>query len=276
MCNYVVYKHTLPNKKVYIGITKQNPKTRWQNGYGYKGNILFFRAIKKYGWENIKHTILFQELTKTQAEQKEIDLIKQYKSNNPEFGYNIENGGNCFGTHSEETKIKISIANKGQQKCLGRKISQWHIQRLKEGRIKNAGNRPKRHLSDEQKENIRRRLIGKPKTEHCKKILSEKAKIRFLIPENNGMFGKHHTIETRDKIRQKSLGRKLSAETISKIIKKQQKAVIRIDKDGLSKEYESIKTAGIQNNIKPQNVWFCCKHPNRTAGGYYWSYKQNN
>lgn len=35
---YTVYKHTnIINKKVYIGITKQNPIERWRNGEGYKG-----------------------------------------------------------------------------------------------------------------------------------------------------------------------------------------------------------------------------------------------
>lgn len=40
---YSVYIHTLPNNKVYIGITSQKPKARWDNGrgkiataYGYK------------------------------------------------------------------------------------------------------------------------------------------------------------------------------------------------------------------------------------------------
>ena len=37
MREYSVYKHTFPNGKVYIGITKQNPLKRWRNGTGYKG-----------------------------------------------------------------------------------------------------------------------------------------------------------------------------------------------------------------------------------------------
>ena len=36
MKNFIVYKHTSPNGKVYIGITKQNPKQRWGNGSGYR------------------------------------------------------------------------------------------------------------------------------------------------------------------------------------------------------------------------------------------------
>ena len=65
---FCVYKHTCPNGKVYIGITCQKPEQRWRHGKGYKRNALFFRAINKYEWENIKHEILYENLTKEQAE----------------------------------------------------------------------------------------------------------------------------------------------------------------------------------------------------------------
>lgn len=45
--DYCVYKHTLPNNKVYIGITKQIPSLRWANGRGYKHSNYFYNAILK-------------------------------------------------------------------------------------------------------------------------------------------------------------------------------------------------------------------------------------
>lgn len=110
---YTIYKHTSPSGKIYIGVTQQNPKDRWKNGCGYIDNEYFTRAIKKYGWVNISHEILFTGLTKEEAEQKEIELIAYYKSNNRDFGYNIENGGSLNGKHSEYTRLKISNALKG-------------------------------------------------------------------------------------------------------------------------------------------------------------------
>jgi predicted GIY-YIG superfamily endonuclease len=109
--NYTVYMHVCPNDKKYIGITKLKPNERWKNGKSYKNCVLFNRAIQKYKWENIKHVILYQGLTKEEAESKEIELIAYYKTNKKEYGYNIENGGhvNCV---SEETKKKISEATK--------------------------------------------------------------------------------------------------------------------------------------------------------------------
>ena len=54
--SYTVYKHTFPNNKVYIGITSQSVSRRWRNGEGYRNKQqLIYRAILKYGWDNIKH-----------------------------------------------------------------------------------------------------------------------------------------------------------------------------------------------------------------------------
>lgn len=111
---YTVYKHTAPSGKAYIGITRQDVSKRWDNGRGYRKCPRFYLAIKKYGWENITHEILFVGLTKREAEQKEIELIAQYCSADERFGYNLDNGGNCCGTHSEETKQKIGAGNRGK------------------------------------------------------------------------------------------------------------------------------------------------------------------
>ena len=91
---YSVYKHTTPNNKVYIGITGIKPEYRWKKGYGYHNHSYFFNAIKKYGWDNIKHDILYIGLTKQEAEKIETELIAKYDSTNKTKGYNI-----CLGGH---------------------------------------------------------------------------------------------------------------------------------------------------------------------------------
>ena len=125
---YCAYKHTFPNAKIYMGITSINPLRRWENGFGYRKQTVMFRAICKYGWDNIQYEILFDGLTKEEACQKEIELIALYKSNNPEYGYNRDCGGNCpteevkqhlrevnLGKHhSEESKRKMSESRKGR------------------------------------------------------------------------------------------------------------------------------------------------------------------
>ena len=105
--NYTVYVHITPNNKFYIGITSNKPNLRWQNGKGYKLNEYFNNAINKYGWNNIKHDIIANNLTKQEAENFEILLINKLRSNDEQYGYNIKIGGNT-ATHSEETKLKMS------------------------------------------------------------------------------------------------------------------------------------------------------------------------
>lgn len=88
----LVYKHTTPDGLKYIGMTiHKNPEVRWQGGFGYKDNQRFWNAIIKNGWGNIKHEIVRDGLTKTEAEKLERQLIISEKTENPEFGYNQTN-----------------------------------------------------------------------------------------------------------------------------------------------------------------------------------------
>ena len=77
---YCVYCHiNLVNNKKYIGITKQRPQDRWrENGKGYQGQTKFWNAIKKYGWDNFEHIILFTNLTLEEANYKEKELIDYF------------------------------------------------------------------------------------------------------------------------------------------------------------------------------------------------------
>ena len=116
---YTVYKHTSPSGKVYIGITKRKPGYRWNKGKGYrKDQLLFYRAIKKYGWDNFTHEILYTGLSEKDAKNIEISLIRQYKSLG--MSYNITDGGDGGrGLHNKrkkmsyETKLKMSKSRKG-------------------------------------------------------------------------------------------------------------------------------------------------------------------
>ena len=136
--NYCVYSHTSPNNKKYIGITSQKPERRWRtDGVGYKNHIFFWRAIQKYGWNNFKHEILYINLTKEEAEQKEIELIAFYNSNNENYGYNMSSGGESGSKgykHTEETKNHMSENRKGKKNAMyGRHHTKESIEK---GRIK--------------------------------------------------------------------------------------------------------------------------------------------
>ena len=112
---FIVYKHTSPNGKVYIGITSQKPNRRFRDGKGYYNNKHFYNAIKKYGWDNFSHEVLFDNLTEEEAklmEQFYIALYDSFKN-----GYNRTLGGEgLLGyTPTEETRIKLRNANIGKK-----------------------------------------------------------------------------------------------------------------------------------------------------------------
>lgn len=114
-----VYIHIFPNGKVYIGQTKQTTAQRWIRGKGYKGQLVE-RAIKKYGWDNIEHKVLYSGLTEEEANEVEIRLISEYNSTDENFGYNLLNGGKGKGQnlrHSSEHYKKISEINSKEVDC---------------------------------------------------------------------------------------------------------------------------------------------------------------
>lgn len=105
------------NGKIYIGQTGTSVNKRWQNGKGYKGCLLFERAINKYGWDNFEHIIVADNLTKEESSKMEKDLIALYHSNNPQKGYNISIGGESGSVgvpRSDEHRKRISEAQTGK------------------------------------------------------------------------------------------------------------------------------------------------------------------
>lgn len=79
----------------YVGITRRKPELRWANGFGYRTNPYFWRAIVKYGWDGFTHNILHSNLSKEEALSIEEGLISHYKSLNP--SYNISDGNDYAG-----------------------------------------------------------------------------------------------------------------------------------------------------------------------------------
>lgn len=121
---WTVYLHIIPKyiteydyDKYYVGITSRDVKSRWRsNGVGYFGQKYFYNAIKKYGWINIEHYIIANHLTKNEACDMEIKLIKKLHSNDKKYGYNLTNGGD--GTYGYKFSVeqiqKMSKMRKGE------------------------------------------------------------------------------------------------------------------------------------------------------------------
>ena len=173
---YKVYCHTFPNGKKYIGITCQELNRRWRDGKGYEGQPVY-NAILKYGWVNIKHEVLFDNLTKEEAEQKEIELIKALETDSHKNGYNVEEGGSA-SVLSEETKEKL----RENKKAYFKTHEHW-----------NQG----KHWSDEVKKKIAQAHKGKKMGEEQRKKRSE-----MFSGKNNPMYGTKMSKEHKKKLQE--------------------------------------------------------------------------
>ena len=234
---YTVYKHTSPNGKVYIGITKNDPEYRWKHGEGYNTQILFYRAIIKYGWDNFTHEILFENLSHDEACNKEIELIKYYKS--LKKSYNITDGGEGFVGFSkpawnkgipcsETTKQKIS------KKAKERGISDENRKKMIDGRKKCTY----KHSADIRKQ-ISESKKGKPFSEEHIKHIKETGTCfkKGQIPWNKGLHPSSK--ETREKIGNNNPQNKKVIDLETNIVYYSLKDLIR--KTGITDGYHKLR-----------------------------------
>ena len=291
---YLVYKHTSPNGKVYIGITSQRSKKRWQNGRGYLNNDYFSKAISKYGWKSFKHEILFDNLSKEEAERKEISLISMYKSNQRKYGYNIENGGNSIGKHSIETNKKIGIANSGKHPSEESRLKMSLAHKGKPSSWKG------KHHSAESREKMRIAKLGiqrGPMNEETKKkkstpvICIETGKVYYGLREAERQTGISFKLISRVCLgKRKRAGNyhwKYVSEVGETITEDTRESIFENDKKHISEEtkrklsipircietniiYYGSREAEKQTGISHSNIIQVCKGKVKTAGGYHW------
>ena len=111
MDNWKVYCHIFPNGKKYVGITHRTVEERWgKQGEGYKGQVVY-DAIQKYGWDNIEHKILKENLNQEQACYYERAYIKAWGSHTSMNGYNCTWGGEGTSPYNEEAIYKMWLKN---------------------------------------------------------------------------------------------------------------------------------------------------------------------
>ena len=183
---YYVYQHINKiNGKRYIGITKQNPESRWgTDGTNYKSSPYFYSAIQKYGWYNFDHEILFSDLTKEEACIKEIELIAYFQTQDKQHGYNIMEGGSA-PTIPEEIRIVMSEKKRGNQNGLGHVCSEEKKQKISEAQ-------KGRKLTEEHKAKLSMAKKGShhipPSAETRKKISDAHVKKQVYCEENNTVY----------------------------------------------------------------------------------------
>jgi group I intron endonuclease len=200
----------LLNFKKYVGITKYTLEERFLQHT--KRGFILTEAIKKYGKDKFSIELIEEVETSERAYELEQYYIKQYNTKAPN-GYNLTDGGDgLYGVviseedrkrrsavmkklhkekrtgmhgknHSEETKKKMSDASKGKEKP-------WLVGVKK---------------SEETKEKIRQGNLGKTLSEETRKKISENH--HDISGKNNPMYGKTHSPETIEKLRERAKNR---------------------------------------------------------------------
>ncbi|MGZ8220740.1 MAG: NUMOD3 domain-containing DNA-binding protein, partial [Methylobacter sp.] len=243
--NYLIYKHTSPSGKSYIGQTRnytmRSVGHRRRAGEGGDGCRAFSAAIRKYGWGNFAHEILREGLTLEEANVLEQKMIAEHNTICPN-GYNLATGGKnskpsksaieaqiaAYKSMSEEKKLargaKISAA------LTGRKKSEEHRKKLSELRkgakasdetkAKMSKTMKGRKLTNEHVAKVAAFHTGRKKSEEHRKKLSEAAKNRpDEVNERiaKTLTGRKASGETRAKMSASRLGKRHSDESKLKI-----------------------------------------------------------
>lgn len=303
---YKIYKHTSPSGKVYIGQTSQsNPIQRWKNGgkgYFRKNprtqnfqQPAMVNAITKYPWELWTHEIIDYADTQEQADLLEQKYIQQFKSTDPNFGYNITNGGGGHNGQpmSQSTKSKLSEAIKqlwDDPQYRERVVSNMQGKPMHEntraallkantGRVPSEETRAKIGKANSEKV-LQFSLNGELLCEYgsCKaagaSISKTSSAISSCCTGKNKKCGNYLFLYKKDY----DLHPELLCSRLEMINnrKKNVKQIIQQSLDGkFIKQYPSVSEASKDTNVSITSISNCLRGYSKSAGGFIWKYCGN-
>ena len=231
---YCVYVHICPNDKKYYGYTSLQPEKRWGNGRGYKNQSDFYNDILFYGWNNIKHLIIADNLSKEEAELLEEQLIRTNRTYDSNYGYNKFIGSK----HTDEQKEAMSERMSGTNNPM---FGRTH--------------------TDEVKAKLSKISKGK--------VISEEQKVqqsKAMSGKNNPMFGKTHSKEAKAKISKTHKGKILSDETKAKMSGANNHSAKKVICITTMMVFNTIKEGANYYSIDRSSITKCCKGKYKSAG----------
>ena len=243
-----IYKITNPEGKSYIGLSREI-ETRW-NSYKnmqFQSNNLLKESLKQYGYSNHIFEVIEEILLVEDTYGKNTAILRKRerywisKLNTFHNGLNQNGGGSGCGSHTEESKQKISEALKGKPKPpdFGEK-------------------RSKDFYTEEWREKISTSSKGKSRGKGI-------SKNKGRISPNKGVIGKIRTEETKKQIGEKN----------SKIQLSKSKPIFQYDKlNNYIQEFPSQKSAleYLNKSIKLSGLSDCLNGRSKSYMGYVWKY----
>lgn len=194
--NGYIYCFTSPSNKKYYGKTINLKKRLIQHKSTKNKNWYICRAIKKYGFENMKFEIveLYENMIKEDIEkilnEREKFWINRDNTSNEKFGYNLTTGGDGTSGYkqSDEAKKKIGDFNRGK---IVSKETRDKISKIHKGKI-----------MSELSKNKHRESVSGDKNHFYGKHHSNESKIKLSIAlsgEKHPQYGKKQSLETIEK-----------------------------------------------------------------------------
>jgi len=241
------------NGKIYVGQTIQTlekriseHKNNSNNPNSNSYNTHLSKAIRMHGWDNFK-----VEVIKILPNQKQLDdterlCITFFDSTNRENGYNIKENGNLGKKRSDETKLKMSIAQ------TGRVVSDETKKKMSEAQSGEKHYNWCGKCSDETKALISKATSGE-KNHNFGKKASDETKVllsKAKSGENHPMFGKKLSDEHKEKISKANKGNS------SPSVDKKTVELIRYDHDNGMKRRELVA----KYNIPKHTIYRIVNH----------------
>lgn len=216
------------NKK-YIG-QSVNIQDRWRKhkselNHSNHDNDYLQNAWNKYGETNFKFYVL-EYCNINDLNDKERYYIDLYQTLDRNLGYNMKSGGQDQNSLSQEIRDKISKSNR----------KAYLNSNLKEIRSNDA-------LKQWANPKIKEKIMG----------------------ENNGMYGKHHTKETREKMSEMKKGKLSPKRDMTPVLCEE-----------LNKVFDCAAIAAKETGAHSGCILQVCRGQRKTAGGYHWKFKLEN
>ena len=216
------------NGKKYIG-QSNNIYYRWRKhrselNRNVHVNSHLQNSWNKYGQDNFKFYIL-EKCTLDELNKKEIYYIDYYNTINDKYGYNMKTGGqNCNVEYNDELKKK---------------------------------------LSDSVRASYENSDLRQRRSEATKQYWSIPKNKERILGENNVMYGKKHSEESK---------RKMSEVKKSHHNESPRKNHTKVFCEELNKEYIDASTAGKELSLDSGGILKTCRGEHHTCGGYHWHF----
>ena len=255
-----IYKITAPNGAVYVGQTINLRKRKSDyRCLRFKKQTQLWNNCQKYNWNPSETFEVIDECLcgedKVFLNEREIYWISFYDS--------YRNGINC----TEGGKGQVGRVWTQEQRDRQREITKSNGSGFTEGNKITLG----RKLTDEHRTKISESNKGRESWNKGKETTQE-VKEKIIIStsgEKNHFYGKSHSDESIEKIRNSKLGSKHSEETKEKMRKSSKrmyhphfygKSVLQYDmENNFIKKYESIKVASLETGCSKARIVDVCK-----------------